>query len=95
MKSRTWEIVNATAEENKNYLGSVCGADGGLRFTTGLSGGGGGGTTLGSGSHYARLEKEEGMQACHLVMSMLFTLIKMWGYFFSIILNYFVLKRFE
>lgn len=51
-------------------------------------------TTLASGSHYARLEGEEGMQACHLVMSMLFTLIKMWG-FFSIILNYFVLKRFE
>lgn len=51
-------------------------------------------TTLASGSHYARLEGEEGMQACHLVMSMLFTLIKMWG-FFPIILNYFVLKRFE
>lgn len=38
MKSRTWETLNATAEENKNYPCSVCGSDGGLRFTTGLSG---------------------------------------------------------
>lgn len=94
MKSRTWDTLNATAEENKNYPCSVCGSDGGLRFTTGLSGKKKKKTTLASGSHYARLEGEEGMQACHLVMSMLFTLIKMWG-FFSIILNYFVLKRFE
>lgn len=85
MKSRTWETLNT--------LCSVCGSDGGLRFTTGLSGKKKK-TTLASGSHYVRLEREEGMQACHLVMSMLFTLIKMWV-FFSIILNYFVLKRFE
>lgn len=38
MKSRTWDTLNATAEEHKNYLCSVCGSDGGLRFTTGLSG---------------------------------------------------------
>lgn len=66
MKSITWETLNATAEGDKNYLCSVCGSDGGLRFT---------------GSHYARLETEEGMQACHLVMSMLFTSIKMWVFF--------------